>query len=90
MAGCVLLGQHVLTIEHGTDPGETNMLIKSGPARVNFYIDDDGALVITHSGSNTMGADIVGVIPAPKVEEAGHRCLVCGRLTINYHDHEVK
>ena len=25
-----------------------------------------------------------------KEEEYGHRCLICGKLTISYHDHEVK
>jgi hypothetical protein len=86
MAGCVLLGQHAVTIEHGTDPGEHNMLVKVSDAEVNFYLDNDGSLVITYSGNNTMGADIVGVIPPPE----GKRCKVCGRLTTDYHDHEVK
>lgn len=66
MAGCVLIGEHSITVEYGTDPGETNMLIKSSDVEVNFYLDDDGSLKVTFMSDLTIGADLIGVIPAPK------------------------
>ena len=90
MAGCILLGGHAVTIEYGTDPGETNMLIKSGDAEVNFYVGDDGSLNVTFSGANTVGANLLRVIQPPREKDEGYRCLLCGRLTKEPHDHEVK
>ena len=66
MAGCMLLGKHIITTEFCTDPGETNMLIKSGDVKVNFYIDDDGSLRVTYSTDLTMGAECFRVLPVPK------------------------
>jgi hypothetical protein len=63
MAGCVLLGEHAITIEYGTDPSETNMLIKSSDVEINFYIDDDGNLCVTYMSDLTIGADLLRVIP---------------------------
>lgn len=71
MAGCILLGEHAITIEYGTDPGETNMLIKSSDVEVNFYIDDDGSLNVTFSSDNTMGSDLLRSIPAPNPKAEG-------------------
>ena len=65
-AGCMLLGKHVITIDQGTDPGETNMLIKSGDVEVNFYIDDDGSLCVTHSSDLTNVTEVLSRLPVPK------------------------
>jgi hypothetical protein len=64
MAGCILLGEHCVTIEFDTDPGETDMLIKSGESNVQFYVDDLGNLVITYSGPTTIGGSVIGVVPS--------------------------
>ena len=52
-------------------------------------IDDDnhGLVVLTLTTATFFG----GVEEFEEaIEVKGHRCLVCGRLTINYHGHEVK
>ena len=34
--------------------------------------------------------DAINILSPKDPETAGHLCLVCGKRTINYHDHEVK
>ena len=66
MADCILLGKHTVTIEHDTEDGFQDMLIKSSDVEVRFLLDESGNLNVTFSSNLTIGADLMNVIPAPK------------------------
>ena len=66
MADCILLGKHTVTIEHDTEDGFQDMLIKSSDVEVRFLLDESGNLNVTFMSDNTVGADLMKVIPVPK------------------------